>query len=164
MESSILSEVDDTSILRTGSPRRYGCPLNWLPTSRLLPRAAGWSAATLCHAPFRTSVNSAQIERVCGMQTFEQAAGVQGPPAHAETRRDLVGGSVARSERGVDQPANLLAKRHVGLCNPRIDISQHLAGRCCCTPISCDISALFRILLRRRMQRRNGLTRIHGTC
>src|SRR6516162_4437860 len=49
MESSILSEVDDTSILRTGSPRRYGCPLNWLPTSRLLPRAAGWSAATLCH-------------------------------------------------------------------------------------------------------------------
>ena len=30
MESSILSEVDDTSILRTGSPRRYGRPLNWL--------------------------------------------------------------------------------------------------------------------------------------
>src|SRR6516162_7540216 len=48
MESSILSEVDDTSILRTGSPRRYGRPLNWLPASRLLPRAAGWSAATLC--------------------------------------------------------------------------------------------------------------------
>jgi len=48
MESSILSEVDDTSILRTGSPRRYACPLNWLPASRLLPRAAGWSAATLC--------------------------------------------------------------------------------------------------------------------
>jgi len=48
MESSILSEVDDTSILRTGSPRRYGRPLNWLPASRLLSRAAGWSAATLC--------------------------------------------------------------------------------------------------------------------
>src|SRR6266446_2140118 len=48
MESSILSEVDDTSILRTGLPRRYACPLNWLPASRLLPRAAGWSAATLC--------------------------------------------------------------------------------------------------------------------
>ena len=48
MESSILSEVDDTSILRTGSPRRYGRPLNWLPASRLLPRVAGWSAATLC--------------------------------------------------------------------------------------------------------------------
>src|SRR6516164_9797437 len=30
------------------SPRRYGRPLNWLPASRLLPRAAGWSAATLC--------------------------------------------------------------------------------------------------------------------
>ena len=26
----------------------YGRPLSWLPTSRLLPRAAGWSAATLC--------------------------------------------------------------------------------------------------------------------
>src|SRR5882724_2558750 len=48
MESSILSEVDDTSILRTGLPRRYACPLNWLPASRLAPRAAGWSAATLC--------------------------------------------------------------------------------------------------------------------
>src|SRR6516165_10389525 len=57
MESSILSEVDDTSILRTGSPRRYGCPLNWLPTSRLLPRAAGWSAATLCLDPIRTYRN-----------------------------------------------------------------------------------------------------------
>ena len=49
MESSILSEVDDTSILRTRSPRRYSRPLNWLPASRLLPRVAGWSAATLCH-------------------------------------------------------------------------------------------------------------------
>src|SRR6266478_5988590 len=48
MESSILSEVDDTSILRTGLPRRYACPLNSLPASRLAPRAAGWSAATLC--------------------------------------------------------------------------------------------------------------------
>jgi len=48
MESSILSEVDDTSILRTGLPSRYACPLNWLPASRLAPRAAGWSAATLC--------------------------------------------------------------------------------------------------------------------
>src|SRR6266404_1445425 len=53
MESSILSEVDDTSILRTGLPRRYACPLNWLPASRLLPRAAGWSAATLCHGTDR---------------------------------------------------------------------------------------------------------------
>jgi hypothetical protein len=31
-----------------GSPPRYGRPLNWLPASRLLPRGAGWSAATLC--------------------------------------------------------------------------------------------------------------------
>jgi hypothetical protein len=48
MESSILSEVDDTSISGRGSLRRYGRPLNWLAASRLWPRAAGWSAATLC--------------------------------------------------------------------------------------------------------------------
>ena len=52
MESSILSEVDDTSFSGRGSPRRYGRPLNWLPASRLLLRAAGWSAATLCDGPF----------------------------------------------------------------------------------------------------------------
>src|SRR6201984_1665664 len=55
MESSILSEVDDPSIPRTGLPRRYACPLNWLPASRLLPRAAGWSAATLCLGTNRTN-------------------------------------------------------------------------------------------------------------
>src|ERR1700757_3101033 len=41
MESSILSEVDDTSILTTGLPRRYACPLKWLPASRLLPPRSG---------------------------------------------------------------------------------------------------------------------------
>ena len=46
----------------------------------------------------------------------------QGTPVHAATRRDLVGGSVVRSERVVDQPANLLPKGHVGSRNPRIDI------------------------------------------
>ena len=56
MECSILSEVDDTSFSGRGSPRRYGRPLNWLPASRLLPRAAGWSAATLC---FGTKLQSA---------------------------------------------------------------------------------------------------------
>ena len=36
------------------SLRRYGRPLNWLPASRLLPRAAGWSAATLCFGTSQT--------------------------------------------------------------------------------------------------------------
>ena len=40
MWSSILSEVDDTSILRTGALHRYYYPLNWLPAPRLLlPRS-----------------------------------------------------------------------------------------------------------------------------
>ena len=41
MGISILSEVDDTSILKTGLPRRYACPLNWLPASHLLPPRSG---------------------------------------------------------------------------------------------------------------------------
>ena len=36
-----------TTIMR--APQRgHGQGINWLPASRLLPRAAGWSAATLC--------------------------------------------------------------------------------------------------------------------
>src|SRR6266446_3605516 len=69
MESSILSEVDDTSILRTGSPRRYGCPLNWLPASRLAPRAAGWSAATLCIGTKRNCLGAHGISGAEGRQT-----------------------------------------------------------------------------------------------
>jgi hypothetical protein len=41
MESSILSEVDDTSILRTGLSTCYWCPLDWQPASRLLPPRSG---------------------------------------------------------------------------------------------------------------------------
>src|SRR4051812_40720529 len=41
MGSSILSEVDDTSILRTGLPTCYWRPLNWLPASRLLRPRSG---------------------------------------------------------------------------------------------------------------------------
>src|SRR6266481_75291 len=75
MESSILSEVDDTSILRTELPRRYACPLNWLPASRLLPRAAGWSAATLCFGvlPLRdglgrvTVLPQLKVDRLCSV-------------------------------------------------------------------------------------------------
>src|SRR5262249_52418509 len=54
MGSSVLSEVDDTSILRTGLSIGYGRPLNWLPPLGSCPRAAGWSAATLCPGPSRT--------------------------------------------------------------------------------------------------------------
>src|SRR5438309_826656 len=41
MGSSILSEVDDTSILRTGLSTCYWHPLDWLPASRLLPPRSG---------------------------------------------------------------------------------------------------------------------------
>ena len=39
--SSILSEVDNTSISGRGSQTRQRCPLNWLPASRLLPPRSG---------------------------------------------------------------------------------------------------------------------------
>jgi hypothetical protein len=42
---------------------RYACPLIWLPVCRLLPRAAGWSAATLCIGTFRTFADAqARVE------------------------------------------------------------------------------------------------------
>src|SRR5215471_10115980 len=41
MESSFLSEVHDTSILRTGALHRYHYLLTWLPASRLLPPRSG---------------------------------------------------------------------------------------------------------------------------
>src|SRR5437870_306213 len=41
MGSSILSEVDDTSILRTGLSTCYWHSLDWLPASRLLPPRSG---------------------------------------------------------------------------------------------------------------------------
>jgi len=41
----------DISILRTSSPFDYRCPLDWLPTSRLLPPRSGLerSDLVLCH-------------------------------------------------------------------------------------------------------------------
>ena len=48
MGNSILSEVDVTSILRTGLSTCYWLSLNWLRPLGSCPRAAGWSAATLC--------------------------------------------------------------------------------------------------------------------
>src|SRR5262245_3518293 len=56
MESSILSEVHDTSILRTGLSTDYAVISTSL-ASRIAaglstaPRAAGWSAATSCLDP-----------------------------------------------------------------------------------------------------------------
>jgi hypothetical protein len=41
MESSILSEVDDTSILRTVLSTCYWHALDWLPASRLTPPRSG---------------------------------------------------------------------------------------------------------------------------
>src|SRR5258705_12270389 len=41
MGSSVLSEVDDTSILRTGLSNCYWRPLDWRPASRLLPPRSG---------------------------------------------------------------------------------------------------------------------------
>src|SRR3984893_2926506 len=66
MRSSILSEVDHTSILRTGLPSRYACPLNWLPASRLAPRAAGWSAATLCRGTSLTLCSAHRTSAMAG--------------------------------------------------------------------------------------------------
>src|SRR2546425_5736520 len=101
MESSILSEVDDTSILRTGLPRRYACPLNWLPASRLLPRAAGWSAATLCFGltPSRTVI----AENVRDLQSWS---------SHGRRRYGAGGASVsrlARLRRGALRPSSGLS-------------------------------------------------------
>jgi hypothetical protein len=41
MGSSILSEVDNTSISGPGSQTRQRFPLSWLPVSRLLPPRSG---------------------------------------------------------------------------------------------------------------------------
>jgi hypothetical protein len=48
----------DISILRTSSPFDYRCPLDWLPTSRLLPPRSGLERSDLvrwhiCEVPRR---------------------------------------------------------------------------------------------------------------
>src|SRR5712672_4257801 len=54
MGSSILSEVDNTSISGRGSQTRQRFPLSWLPASRLLPPAQRAGAQRLCAlAPLR---------------------------------------------------------------------------------------------------------------
>jgi hypothetical protein len=47
--SSILSEVDNTSISGRGSQIRQRCPLNWLPASRLLPPRSGLERSDFVH-------------------------------------------------------------------------------------------------------------------
>src|SRR5437867_3434771 len=51
MGSSVLSEVDDTSILRTGLSTRYCRSLNWLPASRLLLPRSGLERSDFVHWP-----------------------------------------------------------------------------------------------------------------
>jgi hypothetical protein len=53
MGSSFLSEVDDTSILRTGALHRYHHPLTWPPASRLLLPRSGLERSdfVLWHEP-----------------------------------------------------------------------------------------------------------------
>src|SRR5712664_1006722 len=49
MGSSFLSEVDDTSILRTGALHRYHYPLTWLSASRLLLPRSGLERSNFVH-------------------------------------------------------------------------------------------------------------------
>src|SRR5580704_14093925 len=123
MESSILSEVDDTSILRTGLPRRYACPLNWLPASRLLPRAAGWSAATLCFGTTRLRWPPAGRSAYWGSAAFlwydvqprrpDQLDWTQRDPQHRNStrRQQIIGHETIDSRRdglrGTDRRAEI---------------------------------------------------------
>jgi hypothetical protein len=52
MGSSFLSEVDDTSILRTGALHRYHYPLTWPPASRLLLPRSGLERSDFVHCRF----------------------------------------------------------------------------------------------------------------
>ena len=49
MGSSILSEVDNTSISGRGSQTRQRFPLSWLPASRLLPPRSGLERSDFVH-------------------------------------------------------------------------------------------------------------------
>jgi hypothetical protein len=72
MESSILSEVNDTSILRTGLSTPYRCPLDWLPASRLMPPRSGLERSDFVPWPFSKSSNvrfSAAVKGQSGHQS-----------------------------------------------------------------------------------------------
>src|SRR5450432_2551719 len=63
MGSSILSEVDNTSISGRGSQTRQRCPLSWLPVSRLLPPRSGLERSdfVLWHKAFVLQANREQL-------------------------------------------------------------------------------------------------------
>src|SRR5882672_114875 len=71
MGSSVLSEVDDTSILRTGLSTCYWRPLNWLPASRLLPPRSGLERSDFVPWPFcditrrAREVRFRRVKRTC---------------------------------------------------------------------------------------------------
>jgi len=56
--NSILSEVDETSISGRRSQTRQHCPLSGFQPPGSCPRAAGWSAATLCPGTGRQLLRS----------------------------------------------------------------------------------------------------------
>src|SRR5215510_10418692 len=66
MESSILSEVDDTSILRTGLSTRYWGPLARLRASRLLLPRSGLERSDFVPWPFATCCAAAQFRSQTG--------------------------------------------------------------------------------------------------
>jgi len=90
MGSSFLSEVDDTSILRTGA-------LHCITISQLLtglfalaPAQAGWSAATLCCGTFRAcrgrpTMSAPEVNDVRGPDTSFLTPG--GEKSNARRRR-----------------------------------------------------------------------------
>src|ERR1700682_6053700 len=61
--SSILSEVDKTSISGRGSQTRQRCPLSWLPVSRFLPPRSGLERSDFVHWHF--SDVTAGLRNVC---------------------------------------------------------------------------------------------------
>src|SRR5207237_7510359 len=66
MGSSILSEVDDTSILRTGLSTCYWHPLDWLPASRLLPPRSGLERSDFVPWPLASLPEQADNFRFLG--------------------------------------------------------------------------------------------------
>src|SRR3954469_7674501 len=67
MGSSILSEVDDTSILRTGLPTCYWRPLNWLPASRLLRPRSGLERSDFVLWPDSADLRAATSRPLSGV-------------------------------------------------------------------------------------------------
>src|SRR5271157_3992657 len=84
MGSSILSEVDDTSILRTGLSICYWRPLGRLPASRLRPPRSGLERSDFVPWPIATNFTlgrdvSFRGEAEVG-RTAEPAASVENDP------------------------------------------------------------------------------------